>query len=65
MLEENKLPKFRVICRTVIEYSEDFDSEEEAKDKYEGLTRGDCEALYSMEEQGGGIQDVKFIENIL
>jgi hypothetical protein len=64
MTEENNLPKFRVICRTVIEYWEDFDSEEKAKNKYEELTRGDCEALYSMEEQGGGIQDVELIKKV-
>lgn len=59
MPKENNLPKFRVICRAVLEYWEDFNSEEEAKAKYDGLTRGDSEDLYSMEEQGGGIQDVK------
>lgn len=64
MPKENNLPKFRVICRTVVEYWEDFNSEEEAKAKYDGLTRGDCESLYSMKERGGGIQDVKLIEQI-
>lgn len=59
MPKENKPSKFRVTCRAVLEYWEDFDSEEEAKAKYDRLTRGDCEDLYSMEEQGGGIQDVK------